>query len=80
MRSGDRITGIEQVNHATVFQAGTKLQENNLVTSGGRVLGVTARGATLPEAIRTTYDEVRHVHFDGMHYRTDIGRKGMKRW
>ncbi len=44
------------------------------------MLGVTARGETLPAAIRNTYDEVRKIHFEGMHYRTDIGRKGLKRW
>jgi phosphoribosylamine--glycine ligase len=44
------------------------------------VLGVTARGGTLPAAIENTYDEVRKVHFEGMHFRTDIGRKGLKRW
>ena len=44
VRTGDAITGINQVQHATVFDAGTKLTGNELVTSGGRVLGVTARG------------------------------------
>jgi len=80
VRSGDAITGLDQVKQATVFHAGTKLVDNALVTSGGRVLGVTARGSTLPEAMQNTYDEVRHIHFDGMHYRSDIGRKGLKRW
>jgi phosphoribosylamine--glycine ligase len=80
VRSGDRIMGIEQVSQADVFQAGTKLEQNALVTSGGRVLGVTARGETLPAAIRAAYEEIRHIHFDGMHYRTDIGLKGLKRW
>ena len=44
------------------------------------MLGVTARGATLAEAIRTTYDDAARIHFAGMHYRKDIGRKGLKRW
>ena len=44
------------------------------------MLGVTARGATLPVAIQNTYEEVRYIRFEGMHYRTDIGRKGLKRW
>jgi len=79
-RTGDAITGLDQVQDATVFHAGTKLDKNVLVTSGGRVLGVTASGATLDLAIRNTYDEVRKIHFDGMHYRKDIGQKGLKRW
>jgi phosphoribosylamine--glycine ligase len=44
------------------------------------VLGVTASGATLQSAIDNSYEEVRKIHFDGMHYRTDIGQKGLKRW
>jgi phosphoribosylamine--glycine ligase len=80
VQSGDAIQGLEQVREATVFHSGTKLIQNVLVTSGGRVLGVTARGASLPDAIRNTYDDVRKIRFDGMHYRTDIGRKGLKRW
>jgi phosphoribosylamine--glycine ligase len=84
IRSGDPIHGLQgdlaQSKDATVFQAGTRLDNNVLVTTGGRVLGVTARGETLPAAIRNTYEEVRKIRFEGMHYRTDIGRKGLKRW
>ena len=80
VRSGDGIQGLERIRDATVFHAGTKLVENVLAPSGGRVLGVTARGETLPAAIRNTYEEVRKIDFEGMHYRTDIGRKGLKRW
>ena len=78
-RTGDLITGIDTCG-ATVFHAGTKLTEKGLVTAGGRVLGVTASGPDLPSAIRNTYEAVRKIHFDGMHYRTDIGSKGLKRW
>jgi phosphoribosylamine--glycine ligase len=80
VRTGDAIRGLGQTKSANVFHAGTKFENDALVTSGGRVLGVTARGPSLPEAIRNTYEEIRHIHFDGMHYRTDIGRKGLKRW
>jgi phosphoribosylamine--glycine ligase len=80
VRTGDAITGIDQVRAAQVFQAGTKLEGERLVTAGGRVLGLTASGATLDLAIRNTYAEVQKIHFDGMHYRTDIGKKGLKRW
>src|SRR6202451_4207796 len=79
VRTGDAITGLDEVHKSTVFHAGTKLAENILVTSGGRVLGVTASGATLELAIRNTYEDVRKIHFDGLHYRRDIGQKGLKR-
>jgi phosphoribosylamine---glycine ligase len=80
VRTGDAITGLDKVHNATVFHAGTKLDKNVLVTSGGRVLGVTASGATLDLAISNAYTDVQKIHFDGMHYRKDIGKKGLKRW
>ena len=80
VRSGDTIEGVDQTSEASVFHAGTKLEQNVLKTAGGRVLGVTGRGVTLPDAIRNTYHAVRKIHFQGMHYRTDIGQKGLKRW
>lgn len=80
VRTGDAITGLDQINEATVFHAGTKSDRDTLVTSGGRVLGVTASGSTLDLAISKTYGQVRNIHFDGMHYRKDIGKKGLKRW
>jgi phosphoribosylamine--glycine ligase len=79
-RRGDRITGLEQVNHGIVFQAGTELDHYGVKTAGGRVLGVVGSGPDLGTAIRNTYDEVAKVHFEGMHYRRDIGRKGLLRW
>ena len=79
VRTGDTITGIEDCG-AQVFHAGTKLGPNGLETSGGRVLGVTSSGPDLPAAIRNTYAAVGKIHFDGMHYRRDIARKGLKRW
>jgi phosphoribosylamine---glycine ligase len=80
VRTGDVITGLDQAHGAVAFHAGTKLAQSALVTSGGRVLGVTASGATLEVAIRNTYDKVRKIHFEGLHYRKDIGQKGLKRW
>jgi phosphoribosylamine---glycine ligase len=80
IRTGDPITGIEHVEKTVVFQAGTKLYESVLTTSGGRVLGVTGSGPTLADAIATTYTDIEKIHFEGMHYRTDIGHKGLKRW
>ncbi len=82
VRSGDAITGIEdaEATGAVVFQAGTKMGEKGLETSGGRVLGVTASGETLGAAIADSYAALDKIHFDGMHYRRDIGRKGLARW
>ncbi len=81
-QTGDAISGIEEAEAtgATVFQAGTKLEGNHLVTSGGRVLGVTAGGDTLQSAISNAYRAVDKIRFDGMQYRRDIGRKGLARW
>ncbi len=78
VRTGDAITLGETA--AQVFHAGTRIGDNGLETSGGRVLGVTASGPDLASAIRNAYDGVGQVHFDGMHYRRDIGAKGLKRW
>ena len=80
VRAGDVIRGIA-ASPAVVFQAGTKSQgTDDLITAGGRVLGVTASGPTLAGAIHAAYDAVSQIHFDGMHCRTDIGQKGIKRW
>jgi phosphoribosylamine--glycine ligase len=79
VRAGDLIAGIENCG-AQVFHAGTKLGANGLETSGGRVLGVTSSGPDLATAVHNTYLAVDKIHFDGMHYRRDIARKGLKRW
>jgi phosphoribosylamine--glycine ligase len=63
-----------------VFHAGTRLGAKGLETSGGRVLGVTASGPTLDEAISNAYRSAAHIQFAGAHYRTDIGAKGLRRW
>src|SRR6266849_1291042 len=80
--SGFQITGIDKAEDsgATVFQAGTCVGANGLETAGGRVLGVTASGSDLAEAIDHAYTAVGKIHFDGMHYRRDIGAKGLKRY
>jgi len=56
-----------------VFHAGTKREDGKIVTSGGRVLGVTGLGETLAEARRKTYEAVEQIHFEGAHYRKDLG-------
>lgn len=58
-----------------VFHAGTALKDGELVTSGGRVLGVTAKGENLDAAIKRAYEAIGHVEFKDMHYRRDIGIK-----
>ena len=79
---GDVIEGIEaaEAAGATVFQAGTRRDSEQLVTAGGRVLGVTAGGETLKQAIDSAYQAAERIRFPGMHYRKDIGQKGLKRW
>jgi phosphoribosylamine--glycine ligase len=81
VRVGDVIEDRGQRTEGSVnFQAGTKVGDRGLVTAGGRVLGVTASGTDLRSAIDAAYRAVEQIHFDGMHYRRDIGQKGLKRW
>lgn len=77
---GIEITGLSngQLDSVTVYHAGTKLQDNKLVTSGGRVLGVTALGDTLENALKKSYDAVEKIHFEGAHYRRDIGKRALE--
>ena len=77
--TGREITGVVDagaLDGVHVFHAGTARRDGALVTAGGRVLGVTAVADTLAEAIARAYAGVRTIHFEGMHYRTDIGRRG----
>jgi phosphoribosylamine--glycine ligase len=78
--TGLEITGVEDaaaVPGVEVFHAGTARRDGRLVTAGGRVLGVTAAADDLPAAIAAAYEGVRRIHFEGMHYRTDIGRRAL---
>ncbi|WJQ82258.1 phosphoribosylamine--glycine ligase [Brevibacillus brevis] len=76
---GALIHGLGQANEgATVFHAGTKENEEGIVTSGGRVLGVVATGADLAQARETAYAKVQGISFDGAQYRTDIAARAMK--
>jgi phosphoribosylamine--glycine ligase len=81
--TGDVIEGLEAAEQtgAVVFHAGTKNGHAGAVlTAGGRVLGVTASGETLPAAIHNAYEATAKIHFRGMQYRHDIGAKGLRRW
>lgn len=79
---GQPIEGIAEAERtgAIVFHAGTAVSREQVVTAGGRVLGVTATGDTLPQAIELAYRASSHIRFEGMQRRTDIGAKGLKRW
>jgi len=77
-RKGVPIEGIDRVRDAIVFHAGTARDGDRIVTSGGRVLGVTALGATIAEARAKAYEQLAHIRFDGMHYRTDIARRALE--
>ncbi len=77
---GIEITGLSngQLDGVTVYHAGTAIKDGKLVTSGGRVLGVTALGDTLEDALKKSYEAVEKIHFDGAHYRKDIGARALK--
>jgi len=76
VRTGDPIGGLDQVPEGVlVFHAGTARIGSQLVTAGGRVLGVTARADTVDAARKLAYRAVESIHFDGMQYRRDIGAR-----
>ena len=70
---------VEQMNDVKVFHAGTAERDGSTVTNGGRVLGVTALGKTVKDAIDRAYEAVGGIHWPGVHYRRDIGAKALKR-
>ena len=72
---GKVISGLDTVENSFVFHAGTALKDGEIVTNGGRVLGVTACAPTLDEAIGLAYADVHKISFDQAHFRTDIGVK-----
>jgi len=77
---GKPIAGLRaaaRLRDVMVFHAGTALAGGKVVTNGGRVLAVTALGADVAEAIARAYRAVEKIHWEGMHYRTDIGRKAL---
>jgi phosphoribosylamine--glycine ligase len=69
----DGLTDAEKIAGVKVLHAGTKRDGDSIVTNGGRVLGVTATGASLDTALAAAYQAAGKIHFDGMHYRKDIG-------
>ena len=79
-KKGVEITGLTlgQLDGVTVCHAGTKIENDKLVTSGGRVLGVTALGDSLADALKKSYEAVENIHFDNAHYRKDIGKRALE--
>jgi phosphoribosylamine--glycine ligase len=78
---GAEIRGLEEVKHwqnGFVFHAGTTQDRGRFIATGGRVLGVTARGRTIADAVREAYRAVGKIEWDGMHYRRDIAAKALK--
>ena len=71
---GKVISGLQDVdNEIVIFHAGTSFKDNNIVTSGGRVLNVCALGNTLQEALEKVYKAASKIDFEGKYYRKDIG-------
>ena len=70
---GKEIVGLEKVNDSIVFHAGTKQQENTVVTNGGRVIAVSSFGKTMSDALDQSYNEAEKIDFEGKYFRKDIG-------
>jgi phosphoribosylamine--glycine ligase len=79
---GKEIRGLDRLTDWTngfVFHAGTAKDNGRWITNGGRVLGVTARGETIADAVKQVYRGVDKISWDGMHYRNDIGKRALTR-
>lgn len=70
---GKVISGLDQVDQSIVFHAGTKIDGDAIVTSGGRVMAITSFGDSIQDALVKSYENIEKIHFDGMNYREDIG-------
>jgi len=74
----DRIDDVNNMDGVIVFHSGTSRDGSNIVANGGRVLGVTALGDNIPDAISTAYNAVNHIDCESLYFRTDIGKKALK--
>ena len=77
---GTKILDLDQISESTnvqIFHAGTKLEKNNIIASGGRVLNITARGASLKEAHKIAYETIEKINWEDGFYRTDIGWRAL---
>lgn len=77
-QKGLPITGLQDVQQSMVFHAGTAVADGQIVTNGGRLLGVTALGATIEEARAVAYADIERIRYEGRHYRTDIALKALQ--
>ncbi|MDA0272753.1 MAG: phosphoribosylamine--glycine ligase, partial [Proteobacteria bacterium] len=77
--NGKVISGLADVKGAKVFHAGTSMKDGEVVTNGGRVLGITALGSTVLEANKNAYAAVNQISFEGAEFRTDIGYRAIAR-
>jgi phosphoribosylamine--glycine ligase len=80
--TGQKISGLEEagaIEGVKVFHAGTSKRGGDFYTSGGRVLGVSARAAELETAVRRAYEACEKISFDGAHYRRDIAGRALKK-
>lgn len=76
---GKEISGLDTVDNALIFHAGTKADGDKILTNGGRVLNVVGSGNSLQQAIDASYEAIQNIRFEGSFYRKDIGAKGLKR-
>ena len=76
---GKIIIGIENVTQSLIFLAGTKIEGENIVTNGGRVMAITSYGNTIEEAVGVTMKKAERINFDNKYYRKDIGKDLMNR-
>jgi phosphoribosylamine--glycine ligase len=74
----DRIDDVNNMDGVLVFHSGTSKDNSNIVANGGRVLGVTALGDSIPDAISAVYKAVNHIDCESLYFRTDIGKKALK--
>jgi phosphoribosylamine--glycine ligase len=82
VESGKRIEGLDaaaRLDGVRIYHAGTRLEDGRVYTAGGRILNVTASGATLSQALDRAYAAAEVIHFDGKDYRKDIGKKGLSK-
>ena len=70
---GKLISGLETIKNSIIFHAGTKINDNSIVTNGGRVIAVTSLADSMPEALNQSYKTIDSIHFEKMNYRKDIG-------
>src|SRR5439155_6659950 len=81
-QTGQEVRGLDTLrgeSDVIVYHAATGMRDGKVVTVGGRVLGVTALGASLDAAVQRAYEAVGKISFEGMHYRKDIGLKALAR-